>query len=102
MTPLPYTVCLVLITSPLICCRYRGPDEITRSQQLTLFALYWHYTGDPTQIFTRHHDTIMVLVNQLRAVRVRKTPPLFALPVYNLLEMIVLPGQARDDKHRKR
>ena len=56
--------------------RYRGPDECSRAQQLTLFALFFQYTGDPTGIFTRHHDKIMVMINQLRAVRARCTRPL--------------------------
>ena len=72
-------------------CRYRGPDEITRSQQLTLFALYYHYTGDPSNIFTRHHDTIMVQVNQLRAVRAHAktlptSSPAYGIPTGNTVD----------------
>ena len=40
--------------------RYRGPSMSENGNHMQFFAQYWKDTGDPTGIFTRHLDGIMV------------------------------------------
>jgi hypothetical protein len=49
--------------------RYRGPEMALHGHQLTIFAMFFHYTGDPTGILTRHFDKIHGLAQMLLARR---------------------------------
>ena len=48
---------------------YRGPEIPHHGRQLTLMALYYSYTGDPSSLLLRYYDKIHGLVTLLRHLR---------------------------------
>ena len=67
---------------------YRGPEMPHHGRQLTLMALYYSYTGDPSGLLLRHYDKIQGLVNLLRHLRSKAqqrnaTDPAYGMPAGN-------------------
>ena len=50
---------------------YRGPEMPMHGRQLTTFALYHSYTGDPDGLLLQHFDRIQGLVAVLRRIRAK-------------------------------
>jgi len=51
--------------------RYRGPELAIDGRMLTIFAHFYSYTGDPTELLYQHREVIMGVVSRLRMVRAR-------------------------------
>ena len=54
-------------------------------------ALYYSYTGDPTNILGRYHEAVLALVNQMRAVRAKalrlpRSDVAFGMPTGNTVD----------------
>ena len=67
---------------------YRGPEMPHHGRQLTLFALYHSYTGDPSGLLLKHYAKIQGIVNLLRHLRARSlqrnhTDPAYGMPAGN-------------------
>ena len=64
---------------------------ISNAQHLSEFALYYSYTGDPTNILGRYHDAVLALVNQMRASRAKalrlpRSDPAYGMPTGNTVD----------------
>ena len=58
-------------------------------------ALYYSYTGDPTNILGRYHEAVLALVNQMRAVRAKalrlpRSDAAFGMPTGNTVDDLYL------------
>lgn len=71
--------------------RFAETSQANSARELTLFAQYYHLTGDPDQILLTYHEKVDFMVSQMYTMRNKglalpKTHPAYGMPVGNDLD----------------